>query len=121
MAPLQSLRSKFFSPENSSDGSKSQSSSNNHGWPAVRQSAPSSHHSTEIATHQSTSPSLQQSEMSESHEYADVQERWQLDPYLDTAGPEYSWMHTEDPENVIPGGSPREKVVSFQSVRRPEI
>lgn len=59
--------------------------------------------------------------MNESHEYADVRERWQVDPYLDTEAPEYSWMHTEDPKNIVSGGSPHEKIVGFQPVRRPRI
>lgn len=52
----------------------------------------------EIAAHKSTSSSLQHDDVTDG--LVTVSERWQVDPYLDTRGPEYSWMYTESPENV---------------------
>lgn len=115
--PLQSLRSKFFSPENTSNASGSYPRKN-HGWPAARQPAPSSSIDVEAGTNESTSVASNNDEVDRTHDYIELRDRWQVDPYLDTAGPEYAWMHTESHQNVVSGGgSPHENVSGFQSVR----
>ncbi|KAK2599573.1 hypothetical protein N8I77_011314 [Diaporthe amygdali] len=113
--PIETLRSKFFSPGNSSNSSGS-NLYNKHGWPAARQAEQKLDPHVESATSQSTSASLHRGGIDESHEYVDLQERWQIDPYLDTRGPEYSWMYMENEMNgVSTGRSSQEKVHAFQS------
>lgn len=110
---LQSLRTRLFSPWNSFTSSEPHLR-NNHGWPAARQAEPSIYHDMEIATHKSTSTSLQHDDPGDG--YVDMRELWRVDPYLDTRGPEYSWMYTENPGNgVTVGISPPENIGSCQS------
>lgn len=113
--PIQSLRSKFPTPGNTSNGSGSYPRKN-HGWPAAHQAAPISGTDVEAGTmDQSTLVSSNNSEVERIHDDIELEDRWQVDPYLDTAGPEYAWMHT----NIVPGGrSPHEKVPAFQPVGR---
>lgn len=59
-----------------------------------------------------TTGSAQQSPVERTHD-------WQVDSYLDTTGPEYAWMHTENHQNMASSdGSPDGKVSGFQSVRQ---
>lgn len=61
-----------------------------------------------------------QSPVERAHDDVDSQDRWQVDSYLDTSGPEYAWMHTESQQNMVSDGrSPHEKVPDFQSARQP--
>ncbi|KAJ0110040.1 hypothetical protein J7T55_014843 [Diaporthe amygdali] len=113
--PIESLRSKFFSPGNSSNSSGS-NLYNKHGWPAARQAEQKPDPHVESATSQSTSASLHRGGIDESHEYVDLQERWQIDPYLDTRGPEYSWMYMKNEMNGVSiGRSSQEKAHAFHS------
>lgn len=116
--PIQSLRSKFSSPGNTSNASGSYPR-RNHGWPPARKAAPNSRTDVEAGTNQTTLVSSHNGEVNRTHDYIELKDRWQVDPYLDTAGPEYAFMHTENHDNVVTGGrSPCEDVSGFQTVRR---
>lgn len=115
--PLQSLRSKFFSFRNSFNSSEPYIR-NNFGWPAAQEASPSAGRDTETAAHRSIPISLQNNDTT--YGYVDPRERWQIDPYLDTHGPEYSWMYKRSPElNVAVGIThPPEKALAWQSVNQ---
>lgn len=117
--PIQSLRSKFSTPGNSSNASGSYPRKT-HGWPAARQAVPNSRTDVEAGTNQSTLVSSNNGEVDRTHDYIELKDRWQVDPYLDTAGPEYAWMRTEGHDNTVSDGrSPRHDVSGFQSVQGP--
>lgn len=118
-SPIQSLWSKFSTPGNSSNASGSYPRKN-HGWPAAPQAVPNSRTDAEAGIKQSTLISSNNSGVDRAHDYIELEDRWEVDPYLDTAGPEYAWMHLQ-PENheteIAEGSSPRQKAAGFQSVR----
>lgn len=115
--PIQSLRSKFSTPGNTSNKSGSYPRKN-HGWPAAHQAAPISGTDVEAGTmNQSTLVSSNNGEVERTHDDIELEDRWQVDPYLDTAGPEYAWMHTGNSQNMV-GRGPHEKVPGYQPAGR---
>lgn len=97
---LQSLQSKLssWSSPHSTDSDKQ----NSHKWPDVEQDGSKIQSQVEAFTSHSPSVSSQTEELAHVRT-SDIEMNsfWQVDPYLDTSGPEYSWMNGHRPGNSV--------------------
>lgn len=128
--PVQSLRSKLSKLRGSSTRG-SHPPQQHAGWPAAQPPpAPKSLSDEEAGMTQTTSVSSHDNEVDRTQAHVEMRDRWQVesnlsardpnisvatsqmsgvdpelvDPYLDTAGPEFSWLHRKSKKNNVSGG-----------------
>ncbi|POS74872.1 hypothetical protein DHEL01_v206733 [Diaporthe helianthi] len=143
--PIQSLRSKLSRLGGSTAGGSN--SPKRHGWPAPQLHTPKSLTDEEAGMTLSTSVSSYYNTVDRTHDRFEMRERWDgapdmpmrnssmsladsemsgadpdlVDPYLDIAGPDYSWLHTSSHNNAASGGVSQDHtgINGFRSVRGP--
>lgn len=136
---VQSLRSRLSKlGRSTTSGPSGSSPPEKYAWPAADHRAPNSLTDEEDGLKQPTSVSSHDSEMGRTHGDVQMREHWQVhsdtpevssdmpvfdpnlvDPYLDTAGPEYSWLHRSSHDNTVSEMGSPDNNSGFQSARGP--
>lgn len=134
---VQSLRSRLSKlGRSTTPGTPGSSPPEKHAWPAAHHRAPDSLTDEEAGLKQPSPVTSHDSEVGRTHGDVQMTERWQVhsdtpevrsdvsvfdpslvDPYLDTAGPEYSWLHTSGHDNIVSGMGSPDNNSGFQSAR----